>query len=171
MEDPFGTIRVDAGRGAVRFERTYDTSAEDLWTALTDPERLRRWFADVSGDLRVGGAFLIVFDHTDETQRTSGRVLECVAPTRLVVTWEFADEGESKMTVDLVERDGRTVLTFDHASLPLASAAGYGAGWQTYLEQLEAHVANRPSRGPDWGEREATLQPLYAAQLARLEEP
>ena len=39
--------------------RTYPTDADDLWQAITDPERIPRWFAPVSGELRLGGRFQI----------------------------------------------------------------------------------------------------------------
>ena len=54
--DLLGALRADGSRAAVRFERTYATTCEDLWSAVTEPERLARWFAPVSGDLAVGGA-------------------------------------------------------------------------------------------------------------------
>ena len=47
-----GTMRaLDAERGAIRVEELYDTHIDDLWEACTDPERLARWIAEVSGDL------------------------------------------------------------------------------------------------------------------------
>ena len=53
-----GTMRaLDERRGAVRVEDSYDTDIEDLWDACTEPERLARWIAEVSGDLRVDGIF------------------------------------------------------------------------------------------------------------------
>ena len=44
-------------RRVVVAERTYTTSVDDLWDALTSPDRIARWFLPVSGDLRVGGRF------------------------------------------------------------------------------------------------------------------
>ena len=32
--------------------RTYDTSVEDLWDAITTAERIPRWFLPIEGDLR-----------------------------------------------------------------------------------------------------------------------
>lgn len=29
--------------------RVYDTDSADLWEAVTDPERMKRWFAPVTG--------------------------------------------------------------------------------------------------------------------------
>ena len=40
---------IGDGKGAVRMEDVYDTSAEDLWSALTDPDRLARWIGAVAG--------------------------------------------------------------------------------------------------------------------------
>ena len=60
-----GTMRaLDETRGAVRVEDVYDTDIDDLWEACTDPERLARWIAKVSGDLRVGGSIHAVFTST-----------------------------------------------------------------------------------------------------------
>ena len=36
--------------------RTYDTDIDDLWDALTNAERIPRWFLPVSGDLHLGAA-------------------------------------------------------------------------------------------------------------------
>ena len=60
-----GTMRaLDETRGAVRVEDIYDTDIDDLWEACTTPERLARWIAEVSGDLRVGGTIHAVFTST-----------------------------------------------------------------------------------------------------------
>ena len=37
--------------------RAYATSPEDVWDAITDPERLPRWFLPIEGDLRLGGRY------------------------------------------------------------------------------------------------------------------
>ena len=34
-----------------------DTDIGDVWSALTDPSRLARWYGEVEGDLRLGGQF------------------------------------------------------------------------------------------------------------------
>ncbi len=50
-----GTLRSADGKGVVRMEDRYDTDIDDLWSAITDPARLARWYGEVEGDLRVGG--------------------------------------------------------------------------------------------------------------------
>ncbi|HYH72553.1 MAG TPA: SRPBCC domain-containing protein [Nocardioides sp.] len=81
-----GTMRaVDETRGAVRVEDVYDTDIDDLWEACTTPERLARWIAEVSGDLRVGGMIHAVFT---STWTGPGRVEVCDAPHHLLLTME-----------------------------------------------------------------------------------
>ena len=41
----------------VLLRRRYDAAVEDIWDAFTDPDRMKRWFLPVTGDLRVGGCF------------------------------------------------------------------------------------------------------------------
>src|SRR5204863_3940045 len=71
------------GTGAVRMEDRYDTDIDDLWSALTEPQRLARWIGDVEGDLRLGGEFRARFTSSWEG---AGRVDVCEPPRRRVVT-------------------------------------------------------------------------------------
>src|ERR1700728_4692391 len=52
-----GRLRSVDGKGVVRMEDRFDTDIDDLWSALTDPGRLARWYGHVEGDLRPGGEF------------------------------------------------------------------------------------------------------------------
>ena len=44
---------------AIVTRRSYPTDIEDLWHACVTPERLKRWFGPVTGDLREGGTYQI----------------------------------------------------------------------------------------------------------------
>ena len=68
-------IAAGEARCAV-FRRTYDAPIEDVWDACTDPERLRRWYVPVTGDLRAGGTF-------EQVNMGSGTILVCDAPNLL----------------------------------------------------------------------------------------
>src|SRR5215471_17903165 len=50
-----GSLRSEDGKGIVRMEDRFDTDIDDLWSAITEPSRLARWYAQVDGDLRPGG--------------------------------------------------------------------------------------------------------------------
>jgi len=52
-----GSLRSADGKGVVRIEDCYDTDIDDLWSAITDPRRLARWYGQVEGGLRPGGEF------------------------------------------------------------------------------------------------------------------
>lgn len=100
----------------VTLTRTYDADAEDVWEALTDPERLARWFSPVSGDLREGGTFSI-------QGNASGDIRRCEKPTWLSLTFGSRD---SIVDLRLSPAGERTTLELAH-SVPLAMA-GSGAG-------------------------------------------
>lgn len=42
---------------AVEGSRFYSTETDDLWDALTNAERIPRWFLPIRGDLRLGGRY------------------------------------------------------------------------------------------------------------------
>src|SRR5215468_211401 len=52
-----GSLRSADGKGLLRMEDRFDTDIDDVWSALTDPLRLVRWYGEVEGDLRLGGEF------------------------------------------------------------------------------------------------------------------
>ena len=138
-----GTLhQLDDARGAVRVEDVYATDIDDLWEACTQPDRLSRWIADVSGDLVVGGSFSGRFTSGFEG---SGRIEACERPSRLLVsTWEDdSPEQTSTIEVRLAAVDGGTRLVVEERGIPLALVTSYGAGWQVHAEDLAAHVAGR----------------------------
>ena len=53
-----GERRIPAGNGRmVSLERDFDAPIEEVWDALTNPERIGRWFLPISGDYRLGGSY------------------------------------------------------------------------------------------------------------------
>jgi uncharacterized protein YndB with AHSA1/START domain len=158
-----GTLqRLDDDRGAVRVEDVYATTIEDLWEACTDPDRLARWIADVSGDLEVGGGFTARFTSGWEG---SGRVDVCDRPHRLLVTtWEDeAQDQESTIEATLDSVDGGTRLVVEERGMPVDQLAAYGAGWQVHAEDLAAHVAGRERDADD--ARWVDMVPAYQEML------
>ena len=79
-----GSLRSADGKGVVRIEDRYDTDIDDLWSAITDPDRLARWYGQVEGDLRPGGKFRLYVDAV--AWDGTGRVEACEPPRRLLVT-------------------------------------------------------------------------------------
>ena len=113
------TIPAGEARVAV-FTRTFETTIEDLWDACTDPERLRRWYTPVTGDLRVGGTF-------EQVQMGSGTIVECHAPHLLRLSLGGgADEIEVRLSPGA--QDGTTTLELQHAT----TFDSHEIGGQTY---------------------------------------
>ena len=54
-----GSLHAVDGEGVVRMEDRFDNGIDDLWGALTEPERLARWYGEVEGELSRGGEFRV----------------------------------------------------------------------------------------------------------------
>ena len=159
-----GALRPDADRLAVRFERRYPATPADVWSAITDTERIGRWLAPAT--LLEDGHYRLDFDNG---QQTTGAVEVCDAPHALVVTWEFPGEPASRVSVEIRPDGDGALLVLDHTRLPQGQGAGYGAGWEAHLATLEAQLSG--TTAPDWDERFGALLPAYRAALAGLREP
>ena len=147
-----GTMRsLDESRGAVRAEDVYDTDIHDLWEACTKPERLARWMAEVSGDLRVGGTIEAVFT---STWTGAGRIDACEAPRHLLLTMQPGTGEETQIEAWLAEEDSRMRLVVEERGLSLDTLYFHAAGWQAHLEDLGRSLA-----GEAYAERWTPLQP------------
>jgi uncharacterized protein YndB with AHSA1/START domain len=169
-----GSLRSAGGAGVVRMEDRYDTGIDDLWSAITDPDRLARWYGRAEGDLRLGGEFRL---HVDAAgMDTIGRVEACEPPRRLRVTTREKDESwregngvppfDQTVEATLTADGEQTVLVIEVRGMPLDKIAFYGAGWQGHAEELAAHIAGR-ERGVG-GARFDELVPVYQDQAAKL---
>lgn len=121
--------------------RVYDTDAADLWDAVTDPERIRRWFAPVTGELELGGRFHI-------EGNASGTITACDPGRSFAGTWEFGGYTSWIEIVVSNEGEGARVEIHHIAPHPNPHWTQYGAGaggvgWELGLLGLAEHL-NRP---------------------------
>jgi uncharacterized protein YndB with AHSA1/START domain len=151
-----GLVRAVDGKGVVRMEDRFNTDAEDLWSALTEPQRLARWIARVEGDLRVGGEFRASFTSSWEGP---GRVDVCEPPRRLLVTMSPGQDDQTVIEAELTPDGDKTRLVIEERGFPLGKTAAHGAGWQAHVEDLAAYLAGKPTA--DWRTRWAELTPAY----------
>ena len=167
-----GTMRaIDDSRGAVRVEDVYDTDIEDLWRACTTPERLARWIAHVSGDLRQGGTVHAVFT---STWTGPARIDACDAPHHLLVTTQPDTDDEAEIEAWLTQEGDKTRLVVEERGLPLGGLHFHGAGWQVHLEDLARSLAtgggahpggwSEQQPAPAWHQRWTELTPEYEQQ-------
>lgn len=144
MTEKLATLqRVEDG-GLIRFERSFPHPIEDVWSALTDPDRLADWWppfaTDVHVDLREGGT--LSFDWPDGPQ-LEFRFLEIVEPTLLVHT--HTSPG-SWMRYELQGTDEGTLLraTYFVPEPDDALQRGDIVGGHYGFDRLEAALAGHP---------------------------
>ena len=152
-------------------EDRYATDIDDLWSALTNPERLARWYGEIEGDLRPGGEFRgRLFASGWEG---TGRVDACEPPHKLRLTMRDADPepgqpDETVIEVALAADGSQTTLVLEERGMPLELLAAYGAGIQVHVEDLRAHIAGQDRVDADT--RWAELFPAYQALTASIGE-
>lgn len=128
---------------SVSGNRYYDTDTGDLWDALTNPERIPRWFLPISGDLHPGG-------HYQLEGHAGGKITRCNRPNSLRVTWEYG-ENVSWVLVKLAAEKGGTRLTLEHIMLKDPESEAHwkiygpgatGVGWDLSFLALNYHLVN-----------------------------
>ncbi|WP_265523513.1 SRPBCC family protein [Oerskovia flava] len=162
-----GGAELPAGAARrIALTRTYDADVADVWDALTDPDRIRRWFLPVTGDLRLGG-------HYQLEGNAGGEIRVCDEPRRLQVTWIFG-EAPSEEDSSIVEvrlepaADGSTELVLEHvAVVPEEMWDRYGpgatgVGWDLTLLGLAAHLAGVELGDPAEAERSPQMRQAMA---------
>jgi uncharacterized protein YndB with AHSA1/START domain len=153
-----GNRRIPAGEGrTVALRRRYNAPVEDVWDAITDPERITRWFLPVSGDLRLGGSYQL-------KGNAGGEIVACQPPRLLRVTWVYGeDPGETDVSEVEVRlspaADGQTLLELEHAAVvdPKFWAefgpGAVGVGWDLGLLGLALHLRGGSIDDPEaWGQ-------------------
>ena len=149
-----GSGRIAAGEGrVVRLRRTYPAAIDDVWDALTNPERIGRWFLPISGDFRLGGSYQF-------EGNAGGRIVACERPHRLAATWVYMDTGNpadiSEVEVRLSEAGAEaTTLELEHTAVvpdemwDQFGPGAVGVGWEGGLLGLGLHLAGGSIENPE----------------------
>jgi uncharacterized protein YndB with AHSA1/START domain len=151
INDPDGEIEQIDGELVLRFERHYSNSINDVWDAITNPERIAQWWlpfdADISVDLVAGGNYEL---RGKEGAPTLSWTVLRVEPPRLfehthvdpeiIITWQLMEE----------EEGCELVLTQTVPDRANAVSNNSIVGMHTSLERLAALLRGRPIDW-DWG--------------------
>ena len=159
-----GSLGSAGGKGIVRMQDRFDSAIDDVWSALTDPSRLGRWYGEVEGDLRLGGEYRArLFSSGWEG---TGRVEACEPSQRLLVRIKDEDEPDENDIEVMLTADGdQTIVVWEERGMPLDLLSAYGAGVQIHVEDLADHLAGRERRDDvkaRWGELHPSYQDLAA---------
>jgi uncharacterized protein YndB with AHSA1/START domain len=133
----------------VRRETHIAAPPATVFAYLTDPEKILSWMgAEAKTETHPGGLYLIK-GVRDPSRVARGAFREVVPVHRLAYSfgWEGDEEvppGSSLVEIDLVDRDGGTLLRMTHSGLPNArQCANHNMGWAHYLGRLAMAAAGR----------------------------
>lgn len=156
---PLGQVLRDQDGIRLEFVRSYHEPIEDVWSALTDSDRVARWLGTVSGDPGSGAVELVMTEEEGATPQVV-TIVECAPPTRLVVDVPSPD-GTWRLHVVLATEGDVTTLAFTQRLAEPYDASSVGPGWHYYLDRLGAVVdgADVPA---SWDDYYPSLKDAYA---------
>ena len=143
----------------VRRETQIAAPPATVFAFLTDPEKILGWMGgEATTELHPGGLYLVkgVGGRNNAPRTARGAFREVVPVHRLAYTfgWEGHDEvppGSSLVEIDLIERDGGTLVRFTHSGLPNeVQCANHERGWTHYANRLALAATGRDP-GVDYG--------------------
>lgn len=160
----------------LRLERVLDAPRHLVWTALTDPEQMKKWWGPehftspiLTIDLRVGGKFHGCMRDPDGKDYWSGGVYQEVVPEeKIVVSDFFSDEHgnvvdpvgygadplfpkENIVTITFEEIENKTKLTIlylveSDEVLQVMLQMQMREGWESSLDKLGRTLADLSGR-------------------------
>jgi uncharacterized protein YndB with AHSA1/START domain len=163
-----GVIRKTGDTYEIVFVRRLKRPIEKVWAALTVPERIADWLANVTiePDLRVGARFALRFKLND--YQMSGEIVALDPPRLIAWTWPDPENPSAASAVRFeLEPDGDGCkLTLTNGALVRDDLENVAAGWHTHLEGLES-AADGVFYA--WNaEREAIHEQRYVAAIEAL---
>lgn len=138
-------------------ERTIKASPERIYSALTQPSELERWFfteCSVSpAPAAVGGAYKHTWRGAKPEHSRFGRFLELIPGRKVVFEWrsepgramDLSAFGDTIVTITLTPEAQGTRVRLVHSGWNAAPGAaemrsGHEKGWTFYVENLERYL-------------------------------
>jgi uncharacterized protein YndB with AHSA1/START domain len=133
----------------VRRETYVAAPPATVFAFLTDPEKIVSWMGvEATTEMHPGGLYLLK-GVSSRRRVARGAFREVVPVHRLAYSfgWEGDEEvppESSLIEIDLIDRDGGTLLRMTQSGLPnAAQCAGHDKGWAHYLGRLAVAAAGR----------------------------
>jgi uncharacterized protein YndB with AHSA1/START domain len=139
---------VSVETGAIVRSVEIQATPERLWSLLTRPEELVRWWPDVADfEPREGGRVRMVFEANASV--VNGRVTRFDPPTSLGFTWEREQSPDAPTQVEFTVTDlggGTCRVEVVHSGWEAAPELRplHDAGWSHFLACLAALGEGRP---------------------------
>jgi uncharacterized protein YndB with AHSA1/START domain len=155
----------------LKFERTINAPASEVFTAFTNATALRGWFCDAAEiEPHTGGR---VYFAWHQGYRAAGEVKKVVADKKLAFSW--AGQGEPVTTqvgISLVVKKNGCRVKVTHAGVRVgkkwaATAAAISMGWERGLENLQSVLeTGRDQRFTTLSAQPVAEVPATAPELA-----
>lgn len=150
-ERSFGRRQIQAGHALmIVMSRSFRHPIGEVWSAVTDPDRLGEWLGRPEGDLRRGGEYTLHGGMRGGLPNGSGgTILRCDAPRLLTLSWEREGTTTAEVEFHLAAEDSHTRIELLYASarkgFAVRAAPGGGvwtggAGWEYFLDCLEEYL-------------------------------
>jgi len=156
--------------GIVEVSVIVPAAAEQVWTALTQPDVVGQWFGNLSGPLEPGGSCRLDFGDGDFFEITD---VVLRPPYRLSYAWRFLGTGPKNAISWVIEPQGdncRVVVTDAEPSRTPEGVAELTEGWTDFLQRLQAFCATGRNARYAWrrefdGAIELSIEPQRAFEL------
>lgn len=119
------------GRPALRLRRWLNHSVERVWRAVSDPAELRQW-------MPVAADWTPTRDEKFEYAGQTGEITDFDPPH--VLAWTF---GGQAFRFELSAAEEGCDLVFTHVFDERPTAAQTAAGWECYLDRLDAQLSGQ----------------------------
>jgi uncharacterized protein YndB with AHSA1/START domain len=148
-----GTRTIETGDAhVITISQSYRTDPADLWDAVTNSERIPRWFLPITGDLQPGGTYQL-------EGHAGGTILTCDPPKNFTATWEYGGNVswiDVSITSDGPDRARLILEHIAHVDDEMWREFGPGAvgmGWDSMLLGLAIHLDTGESIDPSFGQQ------------------
>ena len=119
-------------------ERVYNAPADRVWKAITEKEKMKKWYFDLDRfEPVVGFEFTFEGGSKEETYVHLCKVVEVIPGKKIAYTWRYKDyPGDSRVTWELFPEGEKTRLKLTHEGLetfpqdkPDFAKKSFEAGW------------------------------------------
>ena len=122
------------------------TTPKKLWAAITKPEFTRQYWAGIenASDWKKGSKWEHIGGDKKREVWITGKVLECIPPKRLVLSWADPDDlaDKSRVTFEIEQIKHQVCLTVTHGNFKADSkmAGKVSWGWPRVLSSMKSFL-------------------------------
>jgi uncharacterized protein YndB with AHSA1/START domain len=157
--------RDEREAGWIVLPRRFRMPRDEVWKAVTEPERLERWIGTWSGDPADGRVSFRMTAEGEDIPANDYVITGC-RPTEHLGLEADAAGMHFELRLDLSEEDGVTTLLFAQRMSDPEMASSVGPGWEYYLDRLLAAETGGDVAGVTWDDYYPALADDYRALVS-----